>query len=354
MGLPEILIDFKTQAETAVIRSENGIVALILDDTTKQTLSATYVYEADIPADDWTAKNRDYIKKTFLGTPNKVILERRLNVEDGYAGVLVRLKNKEWDYLAVPGIENKDVQSVYDWILEQRAAKRTFKAVLPCTTASVSANDEGIINFSTEEINVSGQSYTSAEYCCRIAGLLAGTAMTESATYSVLAEITSIKESETPDTDINEGKFILINDGEKIKVGRSVNSLHILSGDKTEDMSKIKIVEAMDLMRKDIRTTFENNYIGINNSYDNKMLFVGAVKQYFNNLELQGVLDKEADNTVDIDVDAQRQWLAEKYDVSGMSDSEIRVAKTGSLLFVKASVTFLDAMEDLHFSVLMS
>ena len=178
--------------------------------------------------------------------------------------------------------------------------------------------------------------------------------MTESATYSVLAEITSIKESETPDTDINEGKFILINDGEKIKVGRSVNSLHILSGDKTEDMSKIKIVEAMDLIRKDIRTTFENNYIGINNSYDNKMLFVGAVKQYFNNLELQGVLDKEADNTVDIDVDAQRQWLAEKYDVSGMSDSEIRVAKTGSLLFVKASVTFLDAMEDLHFSVLMS
>ena len=104
MGLPEILIDFKTQAETAVIRSENGIVALILDDTTKQTLSATYVYEADIPADDWTAKNRDYIKKTFLGTPNKVILERRLNVEDGYAGVLARLKNKEWDYLAVPGI----------------------------------------------------------------------------------------------------------------------------------------------------------------------------------------------------------------------------------------------------------
>ena len=67
-----------------------------------------------------------YIKKTFLGTPNKVILERRLNVEDGYAGVLARLKNKEWDYLAVPGIANKDVQSVYDWILEQRAAKRTF------------------------------------------------------------------------------------------------------------------------------------------------------------------------------------------------------------------------------------
>ena len=35
MGLPEILIEFKAKAETAVKRSENGIVALILRDDTK-------------------------------------------------------------------------------------------------------------------------------------------------------------------------------------------------------------------------------------------------------------------------------------------------------------------------------
>ena len=44
MGLPEILIDFKTQAETAVIRSENGIVALILDDTTKTNHCRLHMY----------------------------------------------------------------------------------------------------------------------------------------------------------------------------------------------------------------------------------------------------------------------------------------------------------------------
>ena len=30
MGLPEILIEFKTKAQTAVTRSQNGIVAVIL------------------------------------------------------------------------------------------------------------------------------------------------------------------------------------------------------------------------------------------------------------------------------------------------------------------------------------
>ena len=50
MGLPEILIEFKTKAQTAVTRSQNGIVAVILEDSTKvgdENLSYTYNYEAD-------------------------------------------------------------------------------------------------------------------------------------------------------------------------------------------------------------------------------------------------------------------------------------------------------------------
>ncbi|MFR5208769.1 MAG: hypothetical protein ACLTG2_04455 [Clostridia bacterium] len=45
MGLPEILIEFKTKAQTAVTRSQNGIVAVILEDSTKvgdENLSYTY------------------------------------------------------------------------------------------------------------------------------------------------------------------------------------------------------------------------------------------------------------------------------------------------------------------------
>lgn len=347
MGLPEINIVFQSKAETAIKRSANGIVALILRDATKSDITSySYTNESEVVKSHWTTANYDYISKTFLGGPQRVIVER-IGAEDTYDDALARLKNKKWNYLAIPSLADNE-KDIADWIIAQRSAKKTFKAVLP-----YAANNEGIINFATDDIKVGTKVYTTAEYCCRIAGLLAGLPMTEGATYQTLAEVESITESTTPDDDIDGGKFILINDGEKVKVARGVNSLHILSGDKTEDMKKIKIIEGMDLMRDDIRSAFENNYIGINNSYDNKVMFVAAINQYFDGLVREGVLYGDAENTADIDVNAQRDWLAQKYDISEYSDEQIRKAKTGSYVFVTADITFCDAIEDLKFSINM-
>lgn len=358
MGLPQILIEFKEKAQTAVVRSQNGIVAVVLLDATKTgaaNASYSYNYEAEVNTEDWTAANRDYLNKIFMGAPKRVLVER-IEAADGYADALARLKNKMWNWLTVPGIEKHigDVKTTMDWIIAQRAAKKTFKAVLAVSAkAGLTANDEGIVDYATDGIKVGAKTYTRHEYCCRIAGLLAGLSMTESATYQVLPEVESIIESTTPDADIDAGKFILINDGEKIKVGRGINSLHILSGSKTEDMKKIKIIEGMDLIRDDIRASFEKNYIGINNSYANKLIFISAVNQYFNTLERQGVLYDEYENIAEIDIDAQREWLANRYDVSDYTDEQILKAKTGSYVFVKAAVQFNDAIEDLHFTINM-
>lgn len=359
MGLPQILIEFKEKAQTAVVRSQNGIVAAVLLDTTKTgaaNASYSYNYEAEVNTGDWTGVNRDYLNKIFMGAPKRVLVER-IEAADGYADALARLKNKTWNWLTVPGIEKHvgDVKTTMDWIIAQRAAKKTFKAVLAVSAKQgLSVNDEGIVDFATDGIKVGTKTYTHHEYCCRIAGLLAGLSMTESATYQVLSEIESITETTTPDIDIDAGKFILINDGEKIKVGRGINSLHVLSGSKTEDMKKIKIIEGMDLMRDDIRTTFEQNYIGINNSYDNKVMFVAAINQYFDELTREGILYDEYDNAAAIDVDATRSYLIEhSYDVSEMSEDDIKKARTGSWVFVNASVQFSDAIEDLNFTINM-
>lgn len=355
MGLPEILIEFKNRAETAVRRSANGTVAVILADDTKTGdgyTSYSYAYEADIDTSHWDATNLDYLNKIFLGSPNRVIVERVASGDD-YTDALARLKNKTWNWLTVPGIAKRsgDVQTVMNWIKTQRAAKKTFKAVLACSEKEQNPNDEGIVDFATDNITAGGKKYSVHEYCCRIAGLLAGLPMTESATYQALPEVESIEESTAPDTDIDAGKLILINDGEKIKIGRGVNSLHILSGDKTEDMKKIKIIDGMDLIRDDIRTTFEENYVGINNSYANKLIFISAVNQYFAQLAREGVLYDEYDNRAEIDADAQRSWLAERYDISGYTDEQILTARTGSYVFAKAGIQFNDAIEDLHFTI---
>lgn len=350
MGLPEINIEFKKRAETAIARSENGIVALILRDDTKSGDSfRSYKYSSTSDygvSSQWTAANQKYLRLAFECSPKYVLVER-IAKEDDYDTALERLGHKKWNWLAVPGVEEANAKTIADWIIAQRAAKKTYKAVLP----NYAANHEGIVNFTTDGIKHSSATYTTAEYCAMIAGLLATLPMTEGATYQTIANASEITESETPDDDINAGKFILINDGEKIKVGRGVTSLTTVSGNKTEDMKKIKIVEAMDLIRDDITASFEENYINQVNSHTNKMLFVNAVNQYFKQLVNEGVLYDEYDNKAFIDVDAQRTYLASKYDVSDMSDLEIELANTGSRVFVGASIQLQDCIEDLDFAI---
>ena len=221
MGLPQILIDFKTKADSVIKRSERGIVALILKDNTGTFDNKVYTKESDIVTSHWTATNKDYISTAFLGNPSRVIVER-IGTTDTYTAALGRLKNKVFNYLAIPGIATGDVAGIVTWVKTERDTdKKTFKAVLP----SITADYEGVINFCTDGIKVGSKTYTASEYTARIAGILAGLPLSQSSTYFVLTEVESITESVTPDIDIDAGKLILVNDGSKIKIGRGVNSL---------------------------------------------------------------------------------------------------------------------------------
>jgi len=346
MGLPQVLIQFKRKAESMIRRSQNGIVAVILKDSTNTTFDTKiYRRESEIVQSHWSTTNRDYLARIFMGSPARVIVERV--TADNYDDALKRLRNKRWNYLTIPGIAATKVKDIADWIRVQRDSKKTYKAVLP----KCAANHEGIINFTTEDIKVGTKTYTTAEYCARIAGALAGLPLTRSATFLVIPEIDGIKESTQPDDDIETGKLILINDGAKVKIGRGVNSLVTLSGDKTDDMKKIKIVEGMDIIRDDVRSTFEEEYIGENNSYDNKILFISAVNQYFLLLSRLGVLYDQFDNRAEIDIEEQTNYLMQKYDISGWSEEQIKTADTGTFIFVAGNIRFQDSIEDLKFTI---
>ena len=262
---------------------------------------------------------------------------------------LERLKNKHWYYLTVPSVTDDEKDTVVEFIKNMRNTfHKTFKAVLP----SCDANFEGIINFCTDNIKVGSKTYTTSEFCARIAGILAGLPLDRSATYFALNEVTSITESETPDEDVDNGKLILINDGIKIKIARGVNSFTDFNDEKGEDFSKIKIIEAIDMMRDDVRTTFEDEFVGkVENSYDNKIVFVAAVNKYFKDLANRGVLYDEFDNKAEIDIESTRQWLSLTKDVSSWEDEKIKTANTGTYVFLKANVQVQDAIEDMNFGI---
>lgn len=353
MGLPEIEIVFKSKSVSAIKRSALGIVALILRDEKLVGANAIATIKSveDLKEADWTPDNYDYINKTLLGTPSKVIVLRI-----GEAAVLNEnmktLSSIKFNYLAVPGATEEEATALVSWIKSKRSTndKKTYKLVV----ANQVADDEGIINFTTGGIKVKEKEYTTQEYTCRLAGIFAGLPFTRSSTYFVLPEVTEIEEHTDPNADIDAGQLILINDGEQIKIGRGVNSLTSLTGDKNAAWQKIKILEVMDMITDDIRDTFNKHYIGkYINVYDNQILFIIAVNAYLKGLAEQQILDIRYENTSFIDADTQRSaWEKAGEDTSEWSDQQVREMSFGSKVFLGGQVKISDAMEDLKFNIL--
>lgn len=350
MGLPGINIDFFEKMAKAFQLGQRGIVALILKDDTNST--DTFIYKSidEVKTEDWTADNLDYIKKTFLESPSKIIVERIATIDLDYNAALVRLKNKIWNYLSIPGIAAGDVSAISTWIKDCRDNdKKTFKAILPNSVS----DHEGIINFATDNIKTADKTYTVGEYTCRIAGILAGLPFTRSSTYYVLSEIESITESTDPNTDIDNGKLILINDGTKIKIGRGVNSLTTTTDIKGDSFKKIKIIEILDLIRDSIRATWEDEYVGkFNNSYDNKCLLISAINAFFKGLQKDGILDTNSAAKSEIDIEAQKIYLQSKgVTIEQLTEQEIKEYNTSSKVFLSGKCKPLDSMEDLDFGI---
>jgi len=346
MGLPNIFINFEGTGATAITRSARGVVCLILEETTASV--NTYTSLTDVESADYTADNYKYIKLSFLSAPNKVIVISVATGESTTVEGLTEASKYSFDYLAVPTADATDVTAITSWLATQRGLDKIYKAVLP----NAVADKEYIINFTTSDIETADKTYTTAEYCCRIAGILAGLSLDRSATYYKLSDVISIAESATPDDDIDAGKLILINDGENIKIGRAINSFTTTTATKTVAFKKIKIVEGMDLIKRDIKKTFEDNYIGnYVNNYDNQVILITAINAYLGTLE-GTVLDNNFDNVVSVDVSAQKSaWESAGVDVSELNELEVKLKTYLSNVYLTANLKFLDAIEDLQINI---
>lgn len=354
LGLPAFSMIFRGKAVSAIERSARGIVAIILRDGTEGGKELNIYKKVDeVDFENWSEQNYNYLKLVFAGAPSTIIALRIAENAEDYSAVLRKLKDLKWNYLTIPGLASADVTTISTWIKQYRDDERkTFKAVL----AHCAGDHEGIINLTTENISstITGKKHSAAEYCARIAGVLAGLSLARSSTYYVLNDISEAETPDDPDERINDGELVIVFDGKKFKIGRGVNSLTSFTTEKTEDVRFIKIVEGMDLYMDDIRETYEESYVGkIINDYDGKQMFVAAIGAYHKGL-LGNVLDKSFDNVVAIDIEAQRTYLESRgANTSEMDDIAVAKANTGTNVFIASNVKFVNAMEDLKMNVNM-
>lgn len=351
MGMPSVNISFTEKAVQSVQRSDRGIVALILKDAVP-TVNPAVVYDVtDIPA-GLTSSNKYQITLALMGyvkAPKRIIAYTIPSAAENYDEALTYLETERFDYLVSPTVETDgESATIVSWIKAQRQNGKKCKAVLP----HVTADTEGVINVDTSEFKIGGTTYTAEQYCARIAGIIAGTPLTISCTYAPLNELSDCTRLNKAQMDaaIDAGKFIVFNDGEKVKVGRGINSLTTISQDKGNQFKKIKIVEAMDMIYDDIKKTAEDSYLGkFSNSYDNKCLLISAIGGYFEQLTLDGIVSSY---TIGIDIAAQKVFLKSiGTNVESMSDDDIKRADTQDKVFLVATVKILDAIEEINLPI---
>lgn len=358
MGLPDIIIEFSKKAVTAIQMGTLGVVGIILKDA-KNAGAMVLRGVDDIPTGDsaFNEANTAYIERAFLGTPSKVIVYTLAEDAEGYTEAFKFFATQKVNYLVgAPDISADEATAMATWIAGIR--KNTIRrpvAVLPNTEG----DSRAVINFSVvnataeDKIMVDDTAFTEAEYCSRIAGLLAGLDLKVSATYKPLNEVTAIPNAEDEEVDeaVDAGKLTLYNDGDRIVIARGVNSLVTVTEVETEDLQKIKISAIQDLIETDIYSTINKSYIGnYSNSYDNKCLLITAIKGYLRGLEAteggKGYLKADS-STVEINVAKQKQYLESiGVDTSEMDEQAIKEANTGSKVFLKGTISILDAIED--------
>ena len=314
MGAPSIEISFIEKATSAITRGERGIVMLWVKDALPTLASnpVTVVSESDIPEglSDTTVEQVKLAMIGYTNAPKKVLVycmgiaedAESDAVETGYRKAMTAAETIRFDYLSVPTVETDGKgEDIASWVKSMRETKKKkIKAVLP----NVAADNEGIVNFTTEKSiraeTVTGKDgektivdtiYTAEQYCARIAGLIAGTPMTISCTYAPLQELSDCTRLTDNDMPVDKGEFIIFYDGEKVKAVRGVNSFVTTIDGKGESFKKIKIVEAMDMINDDIVKAAQDSYLGkYANTYSNKCLLITAISSYFAQLKRDDII----------------------------------------------------------------
>lgn len=380
MGAPSINISFIERGTSAITRGERGIVMLWVKDAAPGLNPFTVVTESDMPAglSDATKEQIRLAMAGYINAPKKIIVYCMDIVSDadtdtidaGYKKAMDASTVIRFDYLVVPTVDTDGkTETIAEWVKTMRASRKKIKAVLPDTAADC----EGVINFTTEKCvkteTVTGKdgirttadtTYTAAQYCARIAGMIAGTPLTMACTYAPLPELSDCTRLEDNDAPVDRGELILFHDGEKVKVVRGVNSLTTTTGDKGASFKKIKIVEAMDMIHDDIVKTAQDSYLGkYANTYSNKCLLITAISNYFAQLKRDDII---SGYSVGLDTEAIRGYLRENGKQAALdsgetkaadecSDEEIKTADTGANVFLTGAVKILDAIEDIRMPI---
>lgn len=349
---PIIEIEFKQLATTLIQRSERGTAILLLyePDATYNTITKVYKTVADIDENLYTEKNLAYIKACMAYAPYEVVVISSEGEDfSNFTNSIMSARSTGW--IAYANTDSNAQAALASWIKAQENAGRTYKAI-----GTVSGKDcKHYVYFNQVCHDNNGNEMATEDYLPNLLGIIASCNITSGCTNFLCSDLSHVDEVDDIDKAITEGQLVLTNDIGGVRIVTGINSLITLNGNTaTEDMQYIETVEAMDLIRDDIRTVFKTTYQGkFKNKYKYQLLFIGAVNQYYSQLSADDVLDDEFNNNAEIDVEEQRSaWVGTgKNEAEDWDDDKVKRMAFKRSVFLTSNIKILNCMENLKFTV---
>ncbi|MGE7843882.1 phage tail sheath subtilisin-like domain-containing protein [Lysinibacillus sp. NPDC093712] len=153
---------------------------------------------------------------------------------------------------------------------------------------SVLLKDPYIVNLVTGVVLADGTEVQSAEYTPFIAGLIAGTPINKSITYTEMpvANVTLRLKNSQVNTALISGSLVIIKDGNKVRIEQGVTT-----DSNAGERGKIRTTRAKQAVASDIPATARDSYIGkVDNNPNGQASLIGAIKGYLELMETDNVL----------------------------------------------------------------
>jgi len=357
INLPSIEVIFKQLATSLVARSERGIAILVIRDDTDTTFKYKEyknITEADTDSALYSDTNLQYIKDIFNFALNKVAIVR-VATTDTISPALIELeKNIKTGWVTVADGTSADFTTLASWVKSKELERKTYKVV---TYKAAVTDCKHLVNFYNEKVTFADDrgEVTGEKYTASLAGILASCNIKRGSTYYDCANLTRVEEVADNDEAVTQGKLILINDTDTVKIALGINSMTSTDGlNNTEDMKFIETVEVMDIISDDVYTVYKNEYLGkYKNNYDNQVLFISSINTYFEQLANDYALDNNYANKADINVEAQRlAWKGVgKAEADTWTEQQVKNNAFKRAVFLKGNIKILGAMQDLSFVI---
>lgn len=358
--MPKIEITFRQQATTLIARSARGVAILIIrDDTDKGFTHKQYTDLSALQADKakYTTENYNAISDMLSFAPYQAHVFR-LDVAGTLGDTLSEIgRTVKTGWLAIAGQSAEDGAALASWVKTQAAKAKSYKCIVYDVTTA--PDDMHVVHFVNESVTFADDrgEQEGVAYLPSLLAILAVCNVERGCTNYLCSNLASVQEVADNDEALGDGEFILFHDEEgKVRIAQGINSLTTLDGNtKTEDMQFIETVEAMDLMRDDITSTFRGTYLGnYRNTRDNQMLFIAAINSsYFRQLAQELILDPDYANAASIDAAAQRAaWVASgKAEAADWDDDTVKATPFKRTVYLAGNVKILGSMTDLIFPI---